>query len=36
MRKDKKKDIYKMRLLGLFNSYMLKKSFYRPYSSKIY
>ncbi len=33
MRKDKKKDIYKMRLLGLFNSYMLKKSFYRPYSN---
>ena len=26
----KKKEIYKMRLLGLFNSYLLRKSFYRP------
>ena len=25
---------YKMRLLGLLNSYMLKKSYYRPYSDK--
>ena len=27
----KKKTIYKMRLLGLINSYILRKSFYRPY-----
>jgi len=26
----KKKEIYKMRILGLFNSYLLRKSFYRP------
>ena len=26
----KKKEIYKMRLLGLLNSYLLRKSFYRP------
>lgn len=29
---NKKMNIYKMRLLGLLNSYILKKSFYRPYS----
>jgi len=29
----KKKTIYKMRLLGLINSYMLRKSFYRPYKN---
>ena len=29
---NKKMNIYKMRLLGLFNSYLLKKSFFRPYS----
>ncbi len=29
---NKKKNIYKMRLLGLFNSYLLSKSFFRPYS----
>ena len=29
---NKKVNIYKMRLLGLFNSYLLKKSFFRPYS----
>jgi len=28
--KKKKKEIYKMRLLGLLNSYLLRKSFYRP------
>ncbi len=27
----KKKNIYKMRLLGLLNSYLLRKSFFRPY-----
>ena len=27
---NKKKEIYKMRLLGLLNSYLLRKSFYRP------
>ena len=27
----KKKTVYKMRLLGLINSYFLRKSFYRPY-----
>ena len=27
-----KKNIYKMRILGLFNSYLLRKSFYRPNS----
>ena len=31
---EKKKWQYKMRFLGLFNSYMLKKSFYRPYNKK--
>ena len=31
---DKKKWQYKMRFLGLLNSYMLKKSFYRPYNNK--
>ena len=29
----KKKDIYKMRILGLFNSYLKKSSFYRPYTN---
>ena len=29
---NKKMNIYKMRLLGLFNSYLLRKSFFRPYS----
>jgi GT2 family glycosyltransferase len=29
---EKKMIIYKMRLLGLYNSYLLRKSFYRPYS----
>jgi len=29
---NKKKNIYKMRLLGLFNSYLLRRSFFRPYS----
>ena len=28
--KKNKSEIYKMRMLGLFNSYILKKSFYRP------
>jgi len=28
---NKKKTIYYMRMMGLFNSYMLKESFYRPY-----
>ncbi len=27
----KKREIYKMRMLGLFNSYLLNKSFYRPF-----
>ena len=31
---EKKKWQYKMRFLGLLNSYMLKKSFYRPYNNK--
>ena len=31
---EKKKLQYKMRFLGLLNSYMLKKSFYRPYNNK--
>ena len=26
-----KSNLYKMRFLGLYNSYMLNKSFYRPY-----
>ena len=26
----KKKEIYKMRFSGLLNSYLLRKSFYRP------
>jgi len=30
---NKKKNIYKMRLLGLFNSYLLRRSFFRPYSN---
>jgi len=30
-RENKKKTIYKMRILGLLSSYMLKKSSYRPY-----
>jgi len=29
----KKKIIYKMRFLGLINSYLLRKSFFRPYST---
>ena len=32
---NKKKIIYKMRFLGLLNSYLLKKSFYRPNLNKI-
>ncbi len=28
---EKKTNLYKMRFLGLLNSYLLKKSFYRPY-----
>ena len=31
---EKKKWQYKMRFLGLLNSYILKKSFYRPYDNK--
>ena len=31
---EKKKWQYKMRFLGLLNSYMLKKSYYRPYNNK--
>ena len=27
-----KKTVYKMRLLGLLNSYLLKDSYYRPYN----
>ena len=30
---EKKKDIYKMRILGLLNSYLQKSSFYRPYKN---
>jgi len=30
---EKKKDIYKMRILGLLNSYLQKSSFYRPYTN---
>ena len=29
---NKKKNVYKMRLLGLLNSYLLRRSFFRPYS----
>ena len=29
---NKKMNVYKMRLLGLFNSYLLRRSFFRPYS----
>ena len=29
----KKKEIYKMRILGLLNSYLKKRSFYRPYTN---
>ena len=32
LNKSNKKEISKMRFLGLLNSYMLKKSFYRPYN----
>ena len=33
--RNKKKSLqYKMRFLGLFNSYLLRKSFYRPYQNK--
>ena len=31
---NKKKQIYFMRVMGLLNSYLLKKSFYRPYLEK--
>ena len=31
---NKKKQIYFMRLMGLLNSYLLKRSFYRPYIKK--
>ena len=32
---NKKKIKYEMRLLGLINSYLLRKSYYRPYSKKV-
>ena len=34
LKKENEKDKYKMRFLGLLNSYLLKKSFYRPYNKK--
>ncbi len=35
IKNEKKKEIYRMRFFGLFTSYLLKKSYYRPYKSKI-
>ena len=34
IKKKNKSEKYKMRFLGLFNSYILKKSYYRPYDEK--
>ena len=34
-KKKHKKEKYRMRFFGLFNSFLLKKSYYRPYKTKI-